>query len=108
MASVCVPVPEVEVIATLGQTVSPLVSLGVKPHLGTRNILMLLSDSCSFSSIWGVLLDERTDLPFTAVTISSTCHLLVYLQFYISAFYMASHFPNVRFLVYACYLQFYI
>jgi hypothetical protein len=36
-------------------------------------------------SMWGALSDERTGLSFTAVKISSTCHL--YLQFYMLALY---------------------
>jgi hypothetical protein len=40
--------------------------------------------------MWGALSDERTNLSFTVVMVSSTSHLLVYLQFYISEFNMVS------------------
>jgi hypothetical protein len=36
--------------------------------------------------MWGALSEKRVDLSFTAVKISSTCHL--YSQFYMSAFYI--------------------
>jgi hypothetical protein len=39
-------------------------------------------------SMLGALSVERTSLSFTAVKISNTCHL--YLQFYMSAFYIVS------------------
>jgi hypothetical protein len=65
------------------------------------------SDSCYYQtvavlSMWGVLSDERAGPYFTAVKISSTCHL--YLQFYMSALYTLIC-ERSRFLVYTNYLQ---
>jgi hypothetical protein len=64
------------------------VSLRVKPHLRPKSRFMLLS--VAVWSMWGALSDERTGLSSTAAIISSTCNLLVYLQFHMSAFYMVS------------------
>jgi hypothetical protein len=54
--------------------------------------------------MWGSPSDERTGLSFTALKISSPCHL--YLQFYMAAFY--SHWSTVWFLEDSYYLQFYM
>jgi hypothetical protein len=81
-------------------TVSRRVWLGVKPHLGPKTRFLLLSDSCGFVHVGALslmrgricrlqlLLTLASAVIFTAVRISSTCHL--YLQFYMSAFYKVS------------------
>jgi hypothetical protein len=66
----------------LRPTVSRPVSLGVKPHLGPKTRVLLLS--VSDLSMWGAYSDGRTGLSFVPVIVSSTWHL--YLQFYLSAF----------------------
>jgi hypothetical protein len=48
-------------------------------------------------SMWDALSEKRTSPSFTAVIVSSTCHL--YLQFYMSAFYTVSQLPRTWFLV---------
>jgi hypothetical protein len=47
----------------LQQTASRPVCPGVKPHLGTKTRVLLLSDSCGFM-MWGILSDERAGLSF--------------------------------------------
>jgi hypothetical protein len=64
----------------LRPTGSRPVFLGVKPRLGLKTTFLLKSDSCGFVRVLLALV--------RAAKISSTCHL--YLQFYMSAFYIVS------------------
>jgi hypothetical protein len=76
----------VKVKVTLRPMVSRPVILGVKPHLGTKTIFMLLS-------IWGALSDERAGLSFVAVLVSSTCRystgsIVKNLFYFLGAYYL--------------------
>jgi hypothetical protein len=54
----------------------------------------------------GALCDERMGLSYTVVIVSGT--YILYLDIYMSAFYIVSQLLRVRFLMDTHYLQFYI
>jgi hypothetical protein len=65
---------KVKIKVILRRTVSRTLSLGIKPLLGPR------TDVCYYQtatvlSMHGVISDDRTDLSFVEVIVSSTCHL---------------------------------